>query len=38
MAIYMIASINLGDVHLNQKSAWPTFEKFLTVHNIASEE
>lgn len=38
MTIYMLTSINLGDVHLNQNSAWPTFEKFLVLHNMLGEK
>ena len=34
----MISSINLGDVHLNQNSAWPIFERFLTAYGVVSEE
>lgn len=32
MSVYILISISVGDVHLNQNYLWPIFERFLERH------
>jgi hypothetical protein len=38
ISIYILLSITVGDVHLNQNYIWPKFERFLGVYRLVPEE
>ena len=38
IALYLLTSVSVGDVHLKQNYLWPCFERFLSLHEMLPEE